>query len=338
MPRGRTKKVVSLKNKLIERIQSDYYKPGDRFLSNRYIEERFGVSYQTAYRITKELAEEGYLTLVPSSGAFIAGPQNKLKGVSLFFQSRAQQKGSFGNRLLRGIVQELRRADILTQTFYLEQGEKLDIDPAFFPVLWETPQLLEAITTRRQYCLLLNERPKPGISSTFVDSITIDDFSGGVTAAELFLQKGTIHDPVIIAGPDRDLRSIARVQGFLSLFPDASVFKADSWYFEPGYIQASVLFLNPVDAVFCCNDRLASAVVSYIYDHTKKHVPIIGFDDAPISEQMNIATIAIPWDDFINLSVDIIKGRLSNTLNSTIHYVLVTRPIHRGNLISYHMP
>lgn len=96
MPRGRTKKVVSLKNKLIERIQSDYYKPGDRFLSNRYIEERFGVSYQTAYRITKELAEEGYLTLVPSSGAFIAGPQNKLKGVSLFFSQEHNRKVASG--------------------------------------------------------------------------------------------------------------------------------------------------------------------------------------------------------------------------------------------------
>lgn len=336
MPKARTNKVVVLKKKLIERIESDYFKPGDRFFSNRYIEERFGVSYQTAFRITRELSEEGYLYLVPSSGAYIAGERDEILGVSFYFQDRARRQGSFGNRLLEGIKKELKRSDIKYRVHFIEKGEQVEIDENYYPVLWETAHLLDAIIDSRKYCLLLNERSKPGLSSTFVDSITIDDFSGGVTAAELIEQRKNIKYPAVLSGPSNDLRNIARVQGFLSKYPDAVVYHADSWYFEEGYVQASILYLNPVDSVFCCNDRLASAVVSYIEDNNKKRVPVIGFDDAPISEAMNIATIAIPWEDLVNLSADIIKKRLRNNATTTIHYVLVTRPLIRGNLASYH--
>jgi hypothetical protein len=40
--------------------------------------------------------------------------------------------------------------------------------------------------------LLLNDRPRPGLEAALLDSISIDDFSGGASAAQLLASQGTL--------------------------------------------------------------------------------------------------------------------------------------------------
>lgn len=258
-----------------------------------------------------------------------------MKEYSFFFHERAKRKDSFGQMVLKYLVHRLERLEISYKITYLYRNQSCTIDKSWYPVLWETSHLINSLVENKRYCLLINERPKPGTAATFVDSISLDDFSGGVTAGEIFRNMQSIKKPVVISGPESDLRSIARVQGFLSQFPQAFVLSAGSWDFEDGYNTYCKLATFKPDALFCCNDRLASAAVSCIYEAGYLRIPIIGFDDAPVSLQCNISTISIPWDELARIGSEVLKKRIGNDTSSTINYILITRPIIRGDNVNY---
>ena len=58
--------------------------------------------------------------------------------------------------------------------------------------------------------------------------------------------------------------------------------------------------------------------------------PLVGFDDAPIAETLNLTTIAIPWDELIDGVVRVVKRRLAGDRATSSHQVFNPRPILRG--------
>ncbi len=326
MPRPRSEKVAELKAKLLVRIRDGYFRPGDRFLSNRALAGRFGVSYQTAHRLIGELCAEGWIERRAASGTYIAGKHEPLTGVQFHFHPRAKRTGSFGARLLTELRARLERENISHTVSFSENGRA--IRSGLFPVIWECREALARMDSGR-YALLLNNPAPDGLAATFMDSVSVDDFSGGVCAAEILRARGHARIAVL-GGPDDDIRSRRRVEGFLSLLPESLVAWSGGWYFEDGLKVAPRLLKKGMQALFCCNDRLAESVVRSCEEQNRAVPDLVGFDDAPIAETLNLTTIAIPWAEMVEASLTIIRRRLRGETSTAARQVLAPRPVIRA--------
>jgi DNA-binding Lrp family transcriptional regulator len=329
MARPRSHHVDTAKQKLIARLQDGLHRSGDRFLSNRAIAEQFDISYQTADRLVRELVDEGYLTRRAASGTYVAGRSSKRTGVQLIFDTRAQRESSFGSRLFRLLQTRLRREDIDVRVTWSNASEPIKVGPGRYPILWEAPATLAEIVEQGGSALLLNHRAPPGLAALRVDSVAVDDYLGGVCAAQLLMQRIHGKKPVmLIAGPRGDVRSEQRMGGFLSVLP-ASVVHAGSWYVEGAAHAARVTLDSSPAGVFTCNDRLAQAIIQEAKHRHTTPPPLVGFDDAPIAETMHLTTIAIPWRELVDAAMSIIARRMSAQLSTASHTLLAPRPIVR---------
>jgi DNA-binding transcriptional regulator YhcF (GntR family) len=318
-----------LKAKLVVRIREGFQEAGERFFSNRDLAQRFGISYQTAHRLIAELTKEGYLVRRRGSGTYLAGKPKKLRGVHLFFNMRAQRPGSLGRRLLEELQRRLREEKIRSVVMGTEGTVKLH--PEWFPVLWESPPILAQVVASRRYGLLLNDRPEPGLAASYIDSAAIDDFSGGVCAAQLIRQRlKTSARLAVLAGPLDDARSAQRVEGFRSLFPEAKIFGAGTWFKEEAQPVALAVLRQDMAGVFCCNDRLAQAMVETSRRHHLTCPYLVGFDDAPIAEQLGLDTIAVPREELVEASLQIIRKRLRGESGTAGRQILAPRPVIRS--------
>lgn len=326
MPRPRSQATHDAKRRLLQRLTDGSFRPGDRFYSNRAVARIFGISYQTAHRLLDELVEEGHLRRAPSSGTYVEGPLEVMTGVDLLFHPRAKREGSFGHRLLEVLVSALEREGI---AYRVRFGTGVKPEAGAYPVVWECAGALDGWARAGCYGLLLHEDAPPGMRASFVDSITVDDFSGGLAAAEWLGMQVGVQRVAVLAGPLTDARSQRRVDGFCSQFPNARVVWADGWYLEDGLRAAEGV--AGVDGVFCGNDRLAEALIRYCGGHRIALPRIIGFDDAPVAWELGFATVAIPWDEIAGAAVRIAVRRLTGDPHPAARTQFSPRPVMRGN-------
>jgi hypothetical protein len=328
MPRPRSAKVQDVKTRVVTRIRESFLHPGNRFLSNRQLAAEYGISYQTAHRLIAELCAEGLLERRPASGTYLPGARRQLAGVQLLFHARARRKGSFGARLLARIADALEREGIARVVSWVDR--RVDLKPDHFPVIWECRNLVIPKILPKHYGLLLNDTAPAGLAGTYFDSISTDDFSGGATAAELLIRRSRQTGGfAVLAGPKDDLRSVNRAEGFRSVLPGASIVWSGGWFREHGLRAAPSLLRRGRAGIFCCNDRLAEALVDFCKQNRRACPPLVGFDDAPIAENLKLTTIAIPWDELVAAAVTIIKKRLSGDPATATRQILAPRPVIR---------
>jgi DNA-binding transcriptional regulator YhcF (GntR family) len=328
MPRPRTSAVNELKTKLIARLRDGFHRPGARFFSNRAIATRFGVSYQTAHRLVSELVEEGWLERRAASGTFVAGRREEWRGVELIFAERARREESFGARLLGMVRGALDRAGLAHRTRWAVAGERAEtVAQDWYPVIWEHPELAVDLAAARRFVLVLEDRPVRGLAASFADSVSVDDYSGGMAAAEWLRTRVRAGRVAVLAGPGKDARNRMRVEGFLSVTPRARVVRAGTWFFE----EALRVAPRVLDAagVFCANDRLAAAVVVAARAAGVARPELVGFDDAPVAERLNITTIAIPWEEVAAAAAEIARRRMAGDIRTAAGLVFSPRPLAR---------
>ena len=329
MARTRSEKVAGIKARITTRLRDGVYRPGDRFLSARELAAGFGVSYQTAHILLDELASEGWLERRAASGTYLPGGAAEATHVQLLYHARARRPQSFGARLLKDLTARLQRDRIHWETAWSDSGD-FEIEASAFPVLWEFPAALSQCLATHRPALLLNERPQPGLDAGWIDSVSMNDFSGGVCAAQLLLRDAPNGARfALLSGPENDGRSRARRDGFLSLAKNAAVIRADSWFYEDGLRFAGEAVTRGADGVFCCNDRLAEAVLAFCSQRKIAAPPLIGFDDAPVAERLNLTTIAIPWDEMIAEAVGLIRRRLAGDHSAARQLIVTPAPVIR---------
>lgn len=329
MPRPRSTAVTTLKEKLVLRLRDGFHRPGRRFLSNRAIASNFGVSYQTAHRLVSELVEEGWLERQPGSGTFVAGRREVWRGVQLLFAPRARRADSFGAHLLQSLRKALGDAGIHHAVRWLgEDAMASDVEGGWYPVLWERPHLAAQLAAAQRYVLVLEDRPVRGIAATYVDSVSVDDFSGGMVAAEWLLERTGGRRCAVLAGPADDARNRLRVAGFLSVLPRAKVVHSGSWFFEEARAAAPRVLGHA--GVFCTNDRIAAATIACARDRGSALPELIGFDDAPVAESLNFSTVAIPWNEVASAAAEIARRRLSGDIRTAAGVVFSPRPLVRA--------
>ena len=306
--------------------------PGERFLSNRAIARQYEVSYQTADRLLRQLEERGLLVRRRGSGSFVPGEASKLAGVQLMFHARARRRDSFGGRLLALLRARLERDGVDVRVTYVEPGRRCALPRRErLPVVWELPDLVDALAERGGQALLLNNRPAPGLAAVKIDSVSVDDRSGGATAAQLLLRSSPVDARfAVLAGPEGDARSDVRVAGFLSL-AKAEVVHSPTWFADDAAkVAVRAIKLGP-GGIFCCNDRLAEAVITAARAESLDLPPLVGFDDAPIAASLNLTTIAIPWTELVEGAARIIRSRLRGDASNASRQVFAVSPVIRGS-------
>lgn len=327
MARPKSAHVLEVKDRLRTRLTEGVHRPGHRFPSAREVAATFGISYQTAHRLMCELRDEGLLERRPASGTYVPGGAVFWDGAHIVLADRARRESSFGARLLEKLTRRLDRDGV---PYRVSWGEDSKVRRSYFPVLWEVPQIVEACLKANRPSLLLNDRPQPGLSATFLDSVSIDDFSGGAGAGELLIRgAGGAQGLAVMTGPESDPRSRARVAGFLTVVPEAEVFDSGGWYFENGYKLTAEMMQHEIRGVFCANDRLADAVWWWCRDHETPLPTLVGFDDAPVAEKIGLTTMAIPWDEFITGAGNLIKRRMQGDVGAARQLILTPRPVVR---------
>ncbi len=333
MARPRSAHIQGVRDELIQRLDRGAFRPGERFLSNRALVNQFGVSYQTADRLIRELVVEKRLVRRAASGTYVPGRPG-LRGVGLLFHIRARRKGSFGARLIAELTSRMDRERIEWSASWFDPNRRAKpraIREDLFPVLWESPQSITELIGRNRALLLLNDRPASGMQSVYIDSVSVDDFSGGACAAQMLGGKGDRASGrfAVLAGPRHDRRSADRVAGFLSL-ADATVIAAANWFVEDGLKVAARAVRAGTDGIFCCNDRLAEAIVLHCGRQGIARPPLIGFDDAPIARELNLSTIAIPWAELAEGAMSVIRKRLAGDSTTASRQIFAPRPLPRG--------
>lgn len=335
MARPRGKHVEMVKRELLLRLRHGFYPPGSRFLSNRAVAQRFGVSYQTADRLLRELTAADLLERRPASGTYVPGQQFTYQGAELLFHPRARHAASFGNRLMQLIEGEFHREGIPVRRRW-PTSKTPRLDRHWLPVMWECPSAVGACISGQCAGILINELPPAGVGSLFLDSVSVDDFGGGAMAADLLVERtGRACGFAVLAGPAADPRSQARVAGFRSRCP-AVLVAAPSWFVEGGLAVAAAALQKGPRGIFCCNDRLAQAVILWCEKHTRPKPCIVGFDDAPVARQPGLTTIAIPWSDLTDAIVAAARRRMTDAAGGGTRTVLTPRPVIRwaGHSIS----
>ena len=312
---------------LQRRLGDGLHRPGDRFLSNRAVADQYHISYQTAQRLLSELVAGNLLIRRRGAGTYLPGGEERLRGVQLLFHVRAKRRGSFGAKLLSQTRSRLSRLGIETTVRLIDpvRGKPVSSSASLLPVIWELPAAVEKCATERKYAVVLNDRPASGFASTHIDSVSVDDFTGGACAAQMLASSNRVS---IFAGPESDVRSRQRVAGFLSI-RRARVVHAGGWYIEDGLAHCAELLAGKPDGVFCCNDRLAEALLRHLPSSQSARPEIVGFDDAPVAAELNLNTIAIPWAELVGAAVRVISSRLSGDRSAAIRLVVAPQPIRR---------
>lgn len=308
----RSRRIQGVVRALEERLSNRLHRPGDRFATARQVAEQYQVSYQTAHRILADLAERGLIERRPRGGSFIAGSSPKLTYVQLVLHPRADNPRGFGGKLRQFLQQALDDAGIQ----YHHTPDVASIDASALPVIWECPQAVGQCVADHRPGILVNERPKPGWGSSLLDSISTDDFAGGALAADTLLRGTTQPQHFgILAGPVGDRRSDERIAGFQSRLSDTSVIHADNWHRDAGRRAALNLIDTNLTGLFAANDRLAQGTVMTYRDSNQRPPLIVGYDDAPIAEQLGLTTIALPWQEIAKAVVQRVQLRLQGDLS-----------------------
>jgi DNA-binding LacI/PurR family transcriptional regulator len=275
-----------------------------------------------------ELQAEGRLARTPGAGSFLPGPTHELRGVVLVFHPRAKRAGSFGAQLLRAVRDGLGQAGIACRVAYAEASYAWPEDQ--LPVFWECPEQVAVAGQRRHFAVLLNDRPPAGLGATVMDGISVDDYSGGAAAAQILAARGGRRAKfAVLAGPALDPRSGQRVQGFLDHAPKTEVVAAGTWFAEEASAAARRIARGAYEAVFCCNDGLAAALLTACRELGVPRPAVVGFDDAPVAEELDLTTIAIPWERFAEGIVEVARRRLAGDAATASQRIFAPHPVMR---------
>jgi DNA-binding transcriptional regulator YhcF (GntR family) len=328
MGRKPTKEIQSIRDTLRAMVGDGFRQPGQRFVSARYVSLRFGVSYQTAHLLLKELERDGFLTRRIGSGTYISGEKLRYRQAMIIFAKRARRQGSFGDFLLRQLVASLEQQRV-EFVVLLEDVCDRDIGERDFPVIWERPELVHSLSRQHRRCLVLHDLPPPGIASLFVDSVSVDNFSGGMSAGQI-LARLSPKRPVIVTGPLTDVRSALRTKGFQHIFPGTRLIELESWFSESAheYILPKLRRWN-IDGLFCCSDRIALATIACYAQLKRPTPPLISFDNTPLAEQLRISAIGIPWERICKEAATIVRLRLAGNEEAASCHILPPQPVLR---------
>ncbi|WOO39931.1 hypothetical protein [Rubellicoccus peritrichatus] len=319
MAKKRTKRVAQIKETLIHKIKNERGRAGNFFLSNRELSTRYGVSYLTAHRLISELCDENYLHRAPRSGTYIAAESVWPNRIVLIFNFRGNTPNSFADQLLRKFQKRCKEEAIQCD---IQWADDFDEYPeGGFPIVWGIDYNLREFLSSIHYGILLNERANAGISSTFTDSILIDNYSGGMIAAQIANSLPRKSGVLVLAGPQNGITVQERLNGVKKLIQEPRVIHLDGWQLEHARRGISEIDLEGVGAVVCLHDSAADA----FHERFGNTLPVIRFGDKTLAKAQGDACVVIPWDKIVEQCIGIFKTRAQGESKAGQRYVFPTK-------------
>lgn len=162
------------------------------------------------------------------------------------------------------------------------------------------------------------------ITSPVMDTITFDNYGGGYSVGNHFLNKG-YKKLGIINGPSNKSEAMLRKNGFLD-FIDSREELSLVWQYDgdydpkagnDAYIHYKNAKIKP-EAIFCSNDSMAVGLMHAALRDGKK-IPndfaVVGYDDLPICQYHTptITSIHTPYEVLGKKSIEYLLNRLKHT-------------------------
>lgn len=291
---GNMPKYQQVRQHIVAQIDRGELKPGDKLPAEEEYVKSLGVSSITVRKALTDLAADGLISRVKGTGSFVsdhAPEQQSSRLIALVLSAEDYRDASYMS-IIRGAQQmvadfgysliiewsdqSIARERSIIQKMIDRQVDGFLIYP-FDPVRSE-PNF--ALIEGQQIPYVLIDRYNPDHPTYFAGS---NNYEGGSQATKKLLQMG--HTKIKFAGFHFFLSSEReRFDGYCSAMREA------------GLPITSESLLNPVDfdllaesvrreettAVFCCNDKLATKVVTQLLERgvrVPEDVSILGFDD-----------------------------------------------------------
>lgn len=303
MPKKRTARVEQVKALLIEKIKEGHRRPGNWFLSNRELAGRYKISYQTAHGLIRELCEEGYLHRTEASGTYVASEKHPPTGVALILHGSSKtEERRFGAILQEGLERRLAEENIDYVVTYADAFT--EYPPERFCIIWGGHYDLHDISDIVHYSVLIDRKPQPGLNSVFTDSISVDLFSAGVSAAQLLQKNGKFSRPAVMMGTPNTWPDL--LEGFKSLWQPVAVEYTEDWEeenFEHSLrrLQAQGAF----DCLFCGNNTSAEVARRML----GAEFPMVAYGDETRAVEAGVTALTIPWNEIAEAVIAIYRKR-----------------------------
>lgn len=303
-----------VKKKIIEKIQSGTYQPGEKIPSERELCEIYSVSRTTIRKAIDELEFNNVLHRQSGKGTFVKKVvENKSSTGNLLFlrclhsdisKSSSEIKDDiFYPKVLTGfeIASSARSYNcilkIINENIFNEKElDKIidDIDGIACAEL-HNERLLKYLIKTDLPVVIIN----PSLHTDIIDVIKIDNINGAISSVNHLIEAGH-KDIAFIGGSSDSLSSIQREQGYIqalknnNLKVNPSFNLSYGWRLEDGYKAAMDLIKNnsTPTAIFTASDLLAIGAINAIKDSGKSipgDISIIGFDDIDMASQIKPA-------------------------------------------------
>lgn len=174
-----------------------------------------------------------------------------------------------------------------------------------------------------------------------IDSVSSDDFQGGVLAAEILLKYGKT-DFFYVGGSDNLSVNIERLAGFMSELSDHGFFLTPDRIFHnndnipTSNIIRQALKSHPhVDGIFCFNDLMAFETINYLLENeirVPEDVNVVGYDNLQkeINYPFRLTTIDGDKETTALRVVSILFDRINNPSSSGIITEIVNVSLCEG--------
>jgi len=303
MPKKRTARVAEVKEILIEKIQEGHRRPGNWFLSNREVAGRYNISYQTAHGLIRELCDEGHLHRTEASGTYVASETHLPSGVALILHNTSKTEERRFGAILQDILEARLQKEKIDYVIEYEDTFS-EYPPDRFCVVWGGHYDLHDIPDIVHYGVLIDRKPLPGLNSVFTDSISVDLYSAGVSAAQLLKKNGSFERPAIMMGTPGVWEELR--EGFETLFTPVAVEYTEDW--ENINFEASLKRLQgqgPFDCLFCGNNTSSEIARKLL----GPDFPIVAYGDEMRAVKAGVTALTIPWSEMADAVIAIYRKR-----------------------------
>nr|WP_277875832.1 substrate-binding domain-containing protein [Acetobacter fallax] len=175
--------------------------------------------------------------------------------------------------------------DALTLDSALDQLLGYRIDAVVTALAIGSAAVARALGALRIPVICFNSR----LTGPWISTVSSDNRAAGVVAARLLAERGVVR-PVWLAGPLRNVASVARGDGFRAglgaLAGDLVSLRGDDTY-ESGYDAVSGMLTRGVrpDGMFCSNDMMACGAIDALRERggllCPEDVVLLGYDNIP---------------------------------------------------------
>jgi len=291
-----------------------HYQPGDKFLSQREIMNRYEASLSTVERALRELVNENTIVRIHGKGTFIAtpepAPENRTRRVAILLMSNVTlARYHFYPEMLLRVNDELSHAGYSFSYLYMNDFNSVDpvvkllTGPEGFDAALLVgvvgDELVEALHLKRYpFVILDNLCHIPGVAS-----VTSDGEGGAFQAVEYLLELG--HRQIGFVSRNLVASFLTRYEGYCRAMMEHGIMPHRDWVIkylpedQTGALDGLLAGPERPTALLAANDACACQILKELKRKdiaVPEEISVMGFDGEWSSENADppLTTMEVP--------------------------------------------